>query len=310
MTKPILQSPPEIDLFTSYRYHWSPDQQYLVSIHNDQSLRLWNSQTMNQIGVVNNLTGSASAAESVGIYEQFSDVHFDLSGNFILTTALDGAVRKWKLPFDGTGSELISQVPVAGGIQLQEISPKAKYVATSYGDGSKILWEIESGKIVKELVQPYSDSLTGFRGLSMNFSSDGSCLALTSGNNDKTLTLKSIPDGNTIANLTGHASAIRSAIFSQDGGLILTVSEDGTAKVWAPHGVDPNTTRQLANAHDDIVFQIDLDASGKILLTGSYDGTARIWDLGRKQLIATHEGHDSEIVAVDLTADGKKGGDS
>jgi WD40 repeat protein len=105
-----------------------------------------------------------------------------------------------------------------------------------------------------------------------------------------------------------HVAVIRTVRFSNDGARILTVSEDGTAKIWVPVSESTEDAPTYATAHSDIIYQFDISRDGKKLVTGSYDRTARIWDTETRMLLATYDGHESEIVAVDFNNDASHAG--
>ena len=280
------------DLFTSGGYFWSPDQKFVVSFHNDQTMRQWNAESLEYEGSVTNLTN-----------DQFSDLFFSPSGNFVLSASLDGAILKWNFPFDTSAEELINFAPQTGGLNLQLFAPDGTTVVAHFDNGSSFLWDIYSGEILQKLT-PRTTKLQPRRIKSAEFSPDGSCVAVVS-DGDNAIVFR-VADGKPIAQLTGHAARILSMNFSADGTKILTVSGDGTAIIWSPDFASSDKTRRFNDAHDDIIFQIDFDSTGKKLLTGSYDETARVWNLATQGLICTYEGHESEIVAVDFNSNGTK----
>jgi hypothetical protein len=73
--------------------------------------------------------------------------------------------------------------------------------------------------------------------------------------------------------LDGHADMVFSAVFSPDGGRILTASADKTAQLWTPNG------RHLVtlSGHTARVHSAVFSADGLRILTASDDGTARLW---------------------------------
>jgi hypothetical protein len=71
-----------------------------------------------------------------------------------------------------------------------------------------------------------------------------------------------------------HQAEINSAHFSPDGKLVLTASEDGSARLW-----DAGTGLEVADPfrHKSAVTQARFSPDGQWLVTASLDGTARIW---------------------------------
>ena len=65
----------------------------------------------------------------------------------------------------------------------------------------------------------------------------------------------------------------RQVLAMMDGGLI-TIDDDGVARVWTPAGA-----LRLQLKHDGDILDAHLSSDGRWLATGSADGKARVWDL-------------------------------
>jgi dipeptidyl aminopeptidase/acylaminoacyl peptidase len=77
-----------------------------------------------------------------------------------------------------------------------------------------------------------------------------------------------------LATLTGHGDVVNEARFSPDGKLIVTASDDNTARVW-----DAETGRLRATlTHAAAVNEASFSPDGKRIVTASYDQTARVWE--------------------------------
>ena len=106
--------------------------------------------------------------------------------------------------------------------------------------------------------------------------------------------------------IEGHSAEVISVQFSPNGEGLLTVSQDGTAKIWTCQPAPTQSRRTFANAHQDVVFQLAFDPHGNRLLSGSFDGTARVWDLISRQYITTFKEHKAPVVAVDFNVQGTR----
>ncbi|MFT3694244.1 MAG: protein kinase [Kofleriaceae bacterium] len=80
---------------------------------------------------------------------------------------------------------------------------------------------------------------------------------------------------NKIDVLRGHSDAIYDAQFTSDGSMLVSASDDSTARVWDL--VDG--TSQVLRGHDDDVLHIRLSPDEKQVVTASLDGTFRVWPL-------------------------------
>jgi WD40 repeat protein/tetratricopeptide (TPR) repeat protein len=82
------------------------------------------------------------------------------------------------------------------------------------------------------------------------------------------------PEWQPQAELQGHTKTVEYAAFSPDGRLVVTASEDKTARVW-----ETMTGKSLARmrGHSDIVWCAAFSPDGTLVVTASGDGRARLW---------------------------------
>src|SRR5204863_9306609 len=87
----------------------------------------------------------------------------------------------------------------------------------------------------------------------------------------------------------GHRGRVNSLGFNSDGSLLLTGSEDQTARLW-----DPATGRAIGAPleHPHVVRHVVLSGDGRTALTTSLNYTARLWNTTNGHLMHTlyHEG--------------------
>jgi WD40 repeat protein len=137
-----------------------------------------------------------------------------------------------------------------------------------------------------------------------------------------------------------HDGLVTHTAFSADGQLIVTASEDRTAKVWElesrnswtlqPHPreviwagfardgsrtvvtVSDKAARVWTNeatvrvrGHTDWVTSADFNPDGQLLVTASQDGSARVWDTATGVSIADLLGHRDSVVKARFSADGR-----
>ncbi|MGE5340862.1 MAG: hypothetical protein ACM3SY_05200 [Candidatus Omnitrophota bacterium] len=96
-----------------------------------------------------------------------------------------------------------------------------------------------------------------------------------------------------------HSSNVYSASFSPDGSRILTVSGDGTAKLWNFNG----PLKVTLMGHNAQVDGADFSPDGSRILT-IYKKTAKLWDLEWK-LLATFN-HADNITSAIFSSDGSR----
>ncbi|HQO34491.1 MAG TPA: WD40 repeat domain-containing protein, partial [bacterium] len=86
----------------------------------------------------------------------------------------------------------------------------------------------------------------------------------------------------------GHTRPVRDVAFSPDGRLLLTGSDDYTARLW-----DVETGREIRAfvGHESWIHSVAFSPDGTRILTGSGDCTARLWDMETGTELQTFVGH-------------------
>lgn len=89
--------------------------------------------------------------------------------------------------------------------------------------------------------------------------------------------------------IRGHTAAVRSVNFSRDSKILLTSSDDKTAKVFALP-----TRKFLCSlvGHSNWVRTSSLSTDTKHAVTGSDDKLVKIWDMNTTQCVHTFHDHD------------------
>lgn len=98
---------------------------------------------------------------------------------------------------------------------------------------------------------------------------------------------------------TGHEAKVNHAQLSPDGTTVLTVSVDGTGRLWNA------ATREfiVLQGHSDEIGGGQFSPDGRLVATGSHDKTARIWDLEGNPL-AVMTGHTDIVNEPRFSPDG------
>ena len=107
-------------------------------------------------------------------------------------------------------------------------SPNAQFVVSGGRDGTVRLWEVASGREVRQLrgwLRHHTASVE-----SVAFSPNGQFVV--SGSGDKTVRLWEVSSGRAVRSLGMHAASAKSIAYSADGKLVVSGSEDKTVRLW------------------------------------------------------------------------------
>ncbi len=278
---------------------FSPDGGTLATGSSDDTVRLWDRATGQQIGP--SLTGHTGWVQSVAFSPDgstlasgstdhtvrlwnvaiaqpmgnplneraasISSVAFSPNGKILADGNADGTVRLLAAP---TGKQIASlATQKAGAVNSIAFSPDGKTLASGYANGTIRLWDVATG-------QPIGNPLTGRTAAvnSVAFSPDGKTLA--SGYGNGTIRLWDVATGQPIGNpLTGNAGPVNSVAFSPDGQTLASANQNDTVQLW-----NVATRRQIhppLTGHTYAVQSVAFSSQGT-LASSSVDYTIRLWN--------------------------------
>ena len=232
---------------------YSPDGKRIVTASYDNTARIWDAASGQQIAV---LRGHEKPVRSA-VYSP--------DGKRIVTAAFDSTARVW----DAASGQ---QIAVLRGheelVHSAAYSPDSKRTVTASDDNTARIWDAASGQQIAVL-RGHEKSVW-----SAAYSPDGTHIVTASF--DNTARVWDAASGQQIAVLRGHEKPVHSAAYSPDGKRITTASFDNTARVW-----DAANGQQIAllHGHKDSVHSAAYSPDGARIVTASDDNTARIWNV-------------------------------
>lgn len=147
-------------------------------------------------------------------------------------------------------------------------------IATGAQDKSIIIWSLNTGEVLKEILDSHENSV-----ISLAFDSDNH---MASGSRDKTIKIWDAETGELIRTLHGHDDFVECLAFDSKN-LLASGSKDNTVKLW-----DIGTGALIRNlvSHTHYVKSVAFDRND-LLASGSADKTTKLWNTATGDLVRT-----------------------
>ncbi|KAI5567217.1 hypothetical protein POPTR_013G079600v4 [Populus trichocarpa] len=228
----------------------------------DNSVRLWNSESRNCIGVG---TGHMGGVGAVAFSKKWK--------NFFVSGSSDRTIKVWSL--DGISDDadqpinLKAKAVVAAhdkDINSLAIAPNDSLVCSGSQDRTACVWRLPD--LVSVVV------LKGHkRGIwSVEFSPVDQCVITASG--DKTIKMWAIADGSCLKTFEGHTSSVLRASFLTRGSQFVSCGADGLVKLWT---VKTNECTATYDQHEDKVWALAIGKKTEMFATGGGDAVVNLW---------------------------------
>jgi WD40 repeat protein len=274
---------------------FSPDGQRIVTASRDGTTRVWSSEKSQ---ILATLKGHADVVASAA---------FSPDGRRIATASLDRTARVW----NASNGRLLTIVQGHGGaVRSAVFSPDGNDIVTASDDGTARVWNAASGQLMT--------TLQGHGGVVWNavFSSDGQRIFTTG--DDQTARVWNNKTNQLISTLRlpGGDGKVYNAVFSADRERILTLIEGPIANFSAEvlnlaNGQQlariefPNVPPDPVLALPDRVNSAMFSPDGQSIVSTSDDRMARVWSATTGELLATLEGHTSDVLSAAFSPDGR-----
>ncbi|WP_437902591.1 hypothetical protein WME95_28855 [Sorangium sp. So ce327] len=243
-----------------------------------------------------------------GHKEELRAAAWSRDGKRVLTASADNMARVWSA--DGIGDPVVVARHDAP-ITVALFSPDDRRVLTGAEDGTARVWNADgSGQLVELVPAPSAPEAPRWPITAAAFSNDGkrvvvAAVSPTSPDRPSEVfarVLNADDAGNAVKfeDRTGPLSVVA---LHPDGKRVLTVSQDGTAKLWS---ADAPATPVVFKDHGGAVNFAALSPDGTRLVTTSSDKTARIWDVSRTARPVVLKGHDGAVLHAAWSADGRR----
>jgi WD40 repeat protein len=303
-----------------YSIAFSPDSKRLATAGEDHMVKLWPIRMeLEQL----TLAGHDGPVRSVA---------FSPDGSSIVTASEDGTARVWTT--SPTGENLAINV---GPEVLRTVafSPDGRRIVSEGPEkNTAAIWDAHTGERLRDLVG-HSDGV-----LDARFNLDGTRIA--TGSRDRTVRLwdadtgreiRSFPAGGWAHSVafdpsgtwlaaaaysrihvwslheplvsreySDHTEIVNQLVFSPDGTLVASASNDHSVQVWAAQ--TPSLRFRLSEAHN--FHSVAFLPGGRSVIAGAEDGTLRYWRFKEGQTETIPQRHTRAVQRIALSRNGKR----
>jgi len=275
---------------------FSPNGKYIASASADYTIKLWNSQSGQEIRT---FIGHESAVTSIAFSPDGkyivsgSTIYFSSDGN--LSESTDN-IKIW----DILSGDEIRIFERHGSVNSVAFSPDGKYIVSGSGS-TVILWDSQTGEEIRTF---YGNN---GRVNSVAFSPDGKYI-VSGGEHDKfrkyqPLKLWNSQTGEEIKTLKGHTDDVKSVAFSPNRKYIASGSSDHNIILWDGQS---GKKIKILKGHTSTVTSVAFSPNSKYIVSGGgYSNILKLWDSQSGEEIRTFKGHTNRVTSVSFSPDGK-----
>ena len=223
--------------------------------------------------------GDPSAVKKINHPGKIQSVSFVEDGAALITasgvTGLYGKAQIW----NAAEGSLIASFPTDTGAGHRDllyaaiISPDGKLVATAGYDRSIMIWDRNTGEMIRKL--------EGHNGAVFDLAFSPDSQLLSSASADATVKVWQVATGTRFDTRSEPLKEQYTTAISPDGTLLVAGGEDSRIRVWQLISTDKPKINPLVYtrfAHEGALHQLRFSEDGKLLVTAGADGVVKLWE--------------------------------
>jgi WD40 repeat protein/tetratricopeptide (TPR) repeat protein/energy-coupling factor transporter ATP-binding protein EcfA2 len=210
----------------------------------------------------------------------------------------DDAALRYLVARSAAAVEARVQVFDPRGAAFAALAPDGKTAVIARSDGSARLWDVVSGRVVRDLHE-------GQPAFTARFSADGRLVVTAASDGARTWDVdRGVVVRHFVAPQPDRAFTV-SAELSRDGRRLVTASGQGSARLW-----DARSGELLrvfdSGGHGGVVVFAAFSPDGRLVATAGTEGILVLWDTLTGEVVTTLRGHTATVRSVEFSPDGTR----
>ena len=258
---------------------YSPDGSDIITASEDGTLRRYSATT------------GAFEAEYVGTAE-ITCVAYSPDGTLLVYGQADGDVVLIQAATGNLVRTFSSHTEAVTDVAYSPDNNNAQILSSST-DRRAILWNVADGTILRDSAHLLDVNAVAF--------SLGEPMLVATGSADGLIRIWNNTSGDELIQLDGHEAAVNDLAFTSDGLVLVSGSDDGTARAWQPF-----LGAQIGiydSAHEGPVSAVAVTGDGSRIITGDEAGTIRVFNSSNSAIEQSVKPCSSRITEIELAPD-------